>query len=30
MTLCGGVIVDVVAFFDGIEFDDFWSRVQPV
>jgi ketosteroid isomerase-like protein len=29
MTLRGGVIVDVVAFFDGIEFDDLWSRVQP-
>ncbi len=29
MTLRGGAIVDVVAFFDSIEFDDFWSRVQP-
>jgi uncharacterized protein len=25
-----GKIVDVVAFFDSIEFNDFWARVQPV
>jgi hypothetical protein len=24
-----GKIVDVVAFFDTIEFSDFWTRISP-
>ncbi|HEY4710290.1 MAG TPA: nuclear transport factor 2 family protein [Candidatus Acidoferrales bacterium] len=27
--MTGGQIVDVVAFFDTIEFTDFWTRVSP-
>jgi uncharacterized protein len=24
-----GAIVEAVAFFDSIEFNDFWARVEP-
>jgi hypothetical protein len=27
--MCDGRIVSAVAFFDTIEFTDFWTRVQP-
>jgi ketosteroid isomerase-like protein len=29
MRMRGGVIVEVVAFFDTIEFTDFWRRIKP-
>jgi ketosteroid isomerase-like protein len=29
LQMTGGQIVDVVAFFDTIEFTDFWNRVSP-
>jgi ketosteroid isomerase-like protein len=29
LRLDGGKIVEVVAFFDSIAFNDFWSRVEP-
>ena len=29
MKMNDGVIVDAIAFFDTIEFTDFWSRVKP-
>jgi ketosteroid isomerase-like protein len=29
MQMRGGKIVDVIAFFDTIEFTDFWTRVKP-
>ena len=29
MRLADGVIVEVIAFFDTIEFTDFWNRVDP-
>lgn len=29
MRLAGGAIVEVIAFFDTIEFTDFWNRVSP-
>jgi uncharacterized protein len=29
LRLTDGAIVDVVAFFDSIAFDDLWTRVQP-
>jgi ketosteroid isomerase-like protein len=29
MKMRGGRIVDVIAFFDTIEFNDFWKRVAP-
>jgi ketosteroid isomerase-like protein len=29
MQMKGGAIIDVVAFFDTIEFTDFWNRVKP-
>jgi hypothetical protein len=25
----GGVIVEAVAFFDSIEFNELWARVEP-
>jgi ketosteroid isomerase-like protein len=28
MTMDGGVIVEVIAFFDTIEFTDFWNRIK--
>ncbi|GAA5156705.1 nuclear transport factor 2 family protein [Pseudonocardia eucalypti] len=30
MRLSDGVIVEAIAFFDTIEFTDFWTRVDPV
>jgi ketosteroid isomerase-like protein len=29
MRIAEGVIVEVIAFFDTIEFTDFWTRVSP-
>jgi uncharacterized protein len=29
MRMAGGAIVEVIAFFDTIEFTDFWNRVAP-
>lgn len=29
MRMRGGTIVEVVAFFDTIEFTDFWTRIRP-
>ncbi|MHA6618667.1 nuclear transport factor 2 family protein [Pseudonocardia sp. DLS-67] len=29
MRLAGAAIVEVIAFFDTIEFTDFWNRVSP-
>ena len=29
MRMENGVIVDVIAFFDTIEFTDFWNRIKP-
>jgi len=29
MRIADGVIVEVIAFFDTIEFTDFWTRVSP-
>jgi uncharacterized protein len=29
MRMRGGAIVEVVAFFDTIEFTDFWKRIKP-
>lgn len=29
MRMEGGAIIDVIAFFDTIEFRDFWTRVKP-
>ncbi len=29
MRMEGGTIIDVIAFFDTIEFTDFWNRVKP-
>ena len=29
MQMRDGMIVNVVAFFDTIEFTDFWNRVEP-
>ena len=29
MQMRDGQIVDVTAFFDYLEFNDFWQRVQP-
>jgi uncharacterized protein len=29
MKMRGGRVVDVIAFFDTIEFNDFWTRVAP-
>ena len=30
MQMRDGKIVNVVAFFDTIEFTDFWTRIKPV
>lgn len=29
LTMSEGRITEVIAFFDGIEFDDYWNRVTP-
>lgn len=29
MTMRDGLVVQAIAFFDSIEFNDLWSRVQP-
>jgi len=29
MRMQDGAIIDVVAFFDTIEFTDFWTRIKP-
>jgi len=29
LTLRDGLVVDAVAFFDSIAFDELWSRVEP-
>jgi uncharacterized protein len=29
MRMAGGTIVEVIAFFDTVEFTDFWTRVSP-
>jgi ketosteroid isomerase-like protein len=30
MRMSEGQIVEVTAFFDSVEFNDFWARVVPV
>jgi len=29
MRMEGGTIIEVIAFFDIIEFTDFWNRIKP-
>jgi uncharacterized protein len=29
MRVQGGAIIEVIAFFDTIEFTDFWTRIKP-
>ena len=29
MRMCDGQIVEATAFFDGVEFNDFWTRIAP-